>query len=152
MRVIGIGRRMREARKNEGLTQADAAYEAGVAATTWLAYEHGKLIPRMPTLVRFCLGSPNDPIAFILDDHSLAANRYRIGKLGERIGIALRRYDKSLFDVASGMQTHSTTTTIFAWQSGKHQPSIVNIMQMARYFGESPRWLAGFDSKRKGDK
>ncbi len=50
-KIISIATRIKELRQGCGMTQRQVAYEIGVAYQSYQAYEHGKALPSLDTLI-----------------------------------------------------------------------------------------------------
>ncbi len=125
-----IGERIRTARKGAGLTQAELAEKAGVAAITVHQYESGKRQPRIEHLVS---------IAAALGVHPL----YLLDGIDEN-GDAVQQAVKSFLDkeIAEEKKSHiATITALFTQLNGHGREKVISY---AEGLADSPDYRADF--------
>lgn len=145
-----IGERIRQKRKEAGLTQRDVARAMNVTHPLIQIYESGKIsnIPfnRLSQLAQIL----NTTVSYLIDG-SEESDAYNVDGmlLSERIRQARELKGFSQRDLASAM--HVTHTTIYKYENGVITNIPINrLEQFSNVLGVSKLWLIGVDDDPTG--
>jgi repressor LexA len=154
-KALGIGSRLKELRKGNGLTMRALAADLGIPVTTYCNYENDSRAPNAAFLksvadyfgvtIDYLLGYDSSEADPVEDDcprpHHNAANND--GGCMQRLR-QLRR-DQNLSMKELGRILGCSESTISLYENGKREPDFRTLQKIADYFGVTIDYLLGRD-------
>lgn len=130
--------RLKELRKQAGLTQSEFAEKTGTHYQTVSKWERGVLIPDLSMLDVFAktLHISIETLLAIENNDSILGNNFDCKKMGETIAKLRKREGISQADL--GKKTNVTSDTVSKWERGVICPDMEKLIAIASYFEVSP--------------
>lgn len=140
---MSIGERIREARRNAGLTQAELAEKSGIAINSLRLYEADKRNPKYEVITRIA-SALNISVPYLLGQAQDQAGVFpyisedQLGILKSRLSSYLSRFD--LEDIRAALGTYEPYADIL---DGKVRISTRDVATIGDELGLSARYLLG---------
>lgn len=144
--ILKIGQRLKQIRKQLGLTQSDVADEFEIGVGTISEYENGRYEPPLKLIVGLAQKAGKDPMWIIFgDEHKPMPKPYRspedaiYHEISERLHHARNQAKLSLLEVGHRLKIDPNTVQQF--ERGELQPDIDYIARFAQTIGINLSWL-----------